>query len=47
LKGLKRVVELSPQMHHAHLVYSGEPLKFSNGIQAIRFDQLKGLADLG
>lgn len=40
LKGLKRMLELSPQMANAHLIYAGEAMKFSNGINAIRFDQL-------
>ncbi|HSC66705.1 MAG TPA: ATP-binding protein, partial [Cellvibrio sp.] len=40
LKGLKRILELSPQMTEAYLVYAGGPMKFSNGINAIRFDQL-------
>lgn len=40
LKGLKRILELSPQMANAHLIYAGEAMKFSNGINAIRFDQL-------
>lgn len=41
LKGLKRVMELSPQMAEGHLVYAGEGMSFSNGIQALRFDQLR------
>lgn len=40
LKGLKRIMELSPQMANAHLVYSGDNMEFSNGINAIRFDEL-------
>jgi predicted AAA+ superfamily ATPase len=40
LKGLKRIMELSPQMANAHLVYSGDAMQFSNGINAIRFDEL-------
>lgn len=40
LKGLKRIIELSPKMAHAHLVYSGDAMQFSNGINAIRFDEL-------
>lgn len=41
LKGLKRIMELSPQMAEGHLVYAGEGMSFSNGIQALRFDQLR------
>ena len=40
LKGLKRILELSPQMTNAHLIYAGDEMRFSNGIHAIRFDQL-------
>ena len=40
LKGLKRILELSPQMANAHLVYAGDAMQFSNGINAIRFDEL-------
>lgn len=40
LKGLKRIMELSPQMANAHLVYAGDTMEFSNGIHAIRFDEL-------
>lgn len=45
LKGLKRIVELSPQMTNAHLIYSGDAMSFSNGIKAIRFDQLASIFD--
>lgn len=41
LKGLKRIMELSPQVAEGHLVYAGEGMSFSNGIQALRFDQLR------
>lgn len=40
LKGLKRIMALSPQMANAHLVYAGDAMQFSNGINAIRFDDL-------
>ncbi|MDO8345803.1 MAG: ATP-binding protein [Cellvibrio sp.] len=40
LKGLKRILELSPLMFNAHLVYAGDAMEFSNGINAIRFDEL-------
>lgn len=46
LKGLKRVMELSPQMANAHLVYSGDAMAFSNGINAIRFDDLASRLNL-
>ncbi len=39
LKGLKRIMELSPQMANAHLIYAGDAMEFSNGINAIRFDK--------
>ena len=31
LKGLKRMMELSPQMANAHLMYAGDAMEFSNG----------------
>jgi predicted AAA+ superfamily ATPase len=40
LKGLHRVRELSPQMEPALLVYAGEPMTFSDGTRAMRFDQM-------
>lgn len=40
LRGLKRIMELSPQMANGLLVYAGDALEFSNGINAFRFDQL-------
>jgi len=40
LKGLRRVRELSPQMEPALLVYAGEPMTFSDGNRALRFDQM-------
>ncbi len=40
LKGLKRILELSPQMANAHLIYAGDAMVFSNGINAIRFDEV-------
>lgn len=46
LKGLKRIMELSPQMANAHLVYSGDAMQFSNGINAIRFDDLAARLNL-
>lgn len=45
LKGLIRVRELSDIMINPCLIYSGEPLRFSNGIQALRFDQLQAVLD--
>lgn len=46
LKGLKRIMELSPQMANAHLVYSGDAMQFSNGINAVRFDDLAARLNL-
>lgn len=46
LKGLKRIMKLSPQMANAHLVYSGDAMQFSNGINAIRFDDLAARLNL-
>ncbi len=46
LKGLKRIMELSPQMANAHLVYSGDAMQFSNGINAVRFDELAARLNL-
>ncbi len=43
LKGLKRIMELSPLMGDSYLIYAGEPYSFSNNIQALCFDQLDSL----
>ena len=43
LKAVKRVSALSPLMLDACLVYAGEALTFSNGVSAIRYDQLESL----
>jgi predicted AAA+ superfamily ATPase len=43
LKGLKRIMELSPLMGEGYLIYAGESYSFSNNIQALRFDQLDSL----
>jgi len=40
LKGLQRVRELSPQMAPPLLVYAGEPMQFSDGVRAVRYDQM-------
>jgi uncharacterized protein len=43
LKNLLRVCELSPIMTSPYLLYAGDPFVFSNGIKAIRFDQLQAI----
>jgi predicted AAA+ superfamily ATPase len=43
LKGLKRIMELSPLMGNGYLIYAGDPYSFSNNIQALCFDQLDSL----
>jgi len=40
LKGLKRIAGLSPLMRDPHLIYAGEAMAFSNGIRAIRYDEV-------
>lgn len=40
LRGLKRIMELSPQMTNAHLIYAGDSKQFSNGITALGFENL-------
>lgn len=40
LKSLSRIAALSERMKHPTLVYNGDSLTFSNGIRALRFDQL-------
>ncbi len=45
LKGLKRIIELSPQMASGYLIYAGAAMSFSNGINAIGFDQLAATFD--
>ncbi|PUA27788.1 MAG: AAA family ATPase [Cellvibrio sp. 79] len=43
LRGLKRIMELSPQMTNAYLVYAGDSKQFSNGITALHFNELVSL----
>lgn len=45
LKALMRVRDLSDTMINPCLIYAGEPLRFSNGVQALRFDELQSLVD--
>jgi len=40
LKGLKRLASLSPTVTQSYLVYAGDYFEFSNGITALRYDQL-------
>jgi hypothetical protein len=40
LKGLKRLRGLTPNIIRSYLVYSGEPFVFSDGITALRYDQV-------
>lgn len=40
LKGLRRARTLSPSIARAWLVYSGEPMQFSDGIEALRYDEV-------
>lgn len=44
LKGLKRICELSPLVNKAYLVYAGDPFNFSDGISAVRFDNLNAIS---
>ncbi len=44
LKGLKRICELSPLISEAYLVYAGDPFRFSDGISAVRFDNLNEIS---
>ena len=41
LKGLKKVRSLSDKVTQAYLVYSGDELAFSDGTQALRYDQVQ------
>ena len=43
LKGLLRITALSPRMQTPTLIYSGNSLDFSNGVRALRFDDLHNL----
>ncbi|HWV16596.1 MAG TPA: DUF4143 domain-containing protein [Cellvibrio sp.] len=43
LKALLRVRELSPAMINPYLIYAGETFKFSNGVEALCFDQLQSV----
>lgn len=40
LKGLKRLRDLTPNIRQSYLVYAGEPFAFSDGITALRYDQV-------
>ena len=40
LKGLKRISSLSPQVTRRYLVYSGDYFEFSDGITALKYDQV-------
>ena len=40
LKGLKRLRGLAPDVKRSYLVYAGEPFVFSDGITALRYDQV-------
>jgi len=40
LKGLNRLRGLTPNIKRSYLVYAGEPFVFSNGITALRYDQV-------
>jgi hypothetical protein len=40
LKGLKRISSLSPQVTRSYLVYSGDYFEFSDGITALKYDQV-------
>ena len=40
LKGLNRLRGLAPNIKQSYLVYAGEPFVFSNGITALRYDQV-------
>lgn len=41
LKGLRRVMRISPTMTHGYLVYSGEFMAFSEQITAVKYDQVE------
>lgn len=41
LKSLRRIAGLSPSINRASLIYAGEPLEFSDGIDACRYDNLQ------
>lgn len=43
LKGLLRITALSPRMQTPTLIYAGNSLDFSNGVRALRFDDLGSL----
>ena len=44
LKSLKRICGLSPLINKAYLVCAGDPFIFSDGISAIRFDNLDAIS---
>ncbi len=40
LKGLQRITRLSDQISQSYLVYSGDSFEFSDGISAVKYDQV-------
>lgn len=43
LTGLKRIASLSPMVTNSYLVYAGDPFRFSDGIVALRYDQIESV----
>ena len=40
LKGLKRIVNLSPKITEAYLIYSGDSFEFGDGIKTLKYNQV-------
>lgn len=40
LKGLKKMAALSPTPTRSHLIYAGDFIEFSDGVTALKYDQV-------
>ena len=43
IKGLKKIATLSERISQSYLVYSGDAFEFSDGIKALKYDQVHGI----
>ncbi len=43
LKSLKKMMTISENIKQGYLIYNGEALKFSDGIEALKFNQVAGV----
>ncbi len=43
LKGLKRMASLTPMLTNSYLVYAGDSFRFSDGVVALKYDQIESV----